>query len=150
MIPATSRRVPLQTSDEINQEIRQQMHERVARFRDASPEMITRRLEELDHEWDVERVLEANAASIALTGCLLTAAVDRRWIFLPIAVTAFLFQHALQGWCPPLPVIRRLGVRTMREIDEERFALKTLRGDLEGIGSSRPPRVESVLRAAEM
>lgn len=151
MIPATSLRVPLQTSDEINEQIRQEMHERVARFRDASPETITRRLEELDQEWDVERVLEANAASIAFTGCLLTAAVSRRWIVLPMAVTAFLFQHAIQGWCPPLPVIRRLGVRTMREIDEERFALKVLRGDFQWLSSTRATGADAgtVLQSVE-
>lgn len=152
MIPATSLRVPMQTSDEINQRIREEMHARVAQYRDASAGAITRRLEELDQEWDVERVLEANAASIAFTGCLLTAAVDRRWIFLPLAVTAFLFQHALQGWCPPLPIIRQLGVRTMREIDEERFALKALRGDFERLASTRAMSASAdvVLQAVEM
>jgi hypothetical protein len=44
-------------------------------------------------------------------------------------VLTFLFQHAVQGWCPPLPVLRRLGVRTRKEIDRERYALKALRGD---------------------
>lgn len=152
MIPATSQRVPLHTCDEINQQIRQEMHERVAQFRDASPEAITRRLEELDQEWDVERVLEANASSLAFTGCLLAATVSRRWIFLPMAVTAFLFQHAIQGWCPPLPVIRRLGVRTMREIDEERFALKALRGDFQWLSSTRATSADAdaVLDSVEM
>jgi hypothetical protein len=35
----------------------------------------------------------------------------------------------LQGWCPPLPILRSLGVRTADEINEERYALKALRGD---------------------
>jgi hypothetical protein len=42
---------------------------------------------------------------------------------------AFLLQHALQGWCPPVPFFRSRGVRTAREIDQERYALKALRGD---------------------
>ena len=45
-------------------------------------------------------------------------------------------QHAVQGWCPPLAVWRRLGVRTQSEIDEERYALKALRGDFRDV---RPP-----------
>jgi len=49
-------------------------------------------------------------------------------------VTAFLLQHAVQGWCPPLPVLRRLGFRTAREIEVERNALKALRGDFGHIG----------------
>lgn len=44
---------------------------------------------------------------------------------------AFLAQHGLQGWCPPIPVFRRLEVRTDREIARERYALKALRGDFD-------------------
>ena len=57
-----------------------------------------------------------------------------RWLALPALVTGFLFQHAVQGWCPPLPILRRLGVRTAREIELERVALKMLRGDFDETG----------------
>ena len=46
-----------------------------------------------------------------------------------------MIQHALQGWCPPLAVLRRLGFRTAKEINEERFALAALRGDFDKIHS---------------
>src|SRR5690606_6724036 len=101
------------------------------------PAEINSRLEALDREWDIERTLEANAATLALTGVLLGAFVDRRFLALPAVVTAFLLQHALQGWCPPLPFFRRWGVRTTEEINEERFALKALRGDFEGAAQGR-------------
>ncbi len=136
MIPATSQRVPQNTAEETNRWIRQEMRRRVASYRNASPEEIDQRLDELDHEWDTERMLETNASLVAFTGCVLTAAVDRRWIVLPMAVTAFLFQHAIQGWCPPLPLIRNLGFRTMREIDEERMALLNIRD-----GQDYPPEM---------
>jgi hypothetical protein len=74
-------------------------------------------------------MLETNAAAIAFAGTVLGTAVNRRWLVVPLLVGGFLFQHALQGWCPPVPVLRRLGFRTAREIDIERVALKTLRGD---------------------
>jgi hypothetical protein len=45
----------------------------------------------------------------------------------------FLFQHAIQGWCPPVPVLRRLGFRTANEIEQERTALKALRGDFNAV-----------------
>jgi hypothetical protein len=51
-----------------------------------------------------------------------------------------LFQHAVQGWCPPVPLLRRLGYRTSREIDIERVALKALRGDFGAIGPSHADR----------
>jgi hypothetical protein len=129
MIPDTGKRVAKNTSEDVNQRIRREMQQRVARYRSANPEQIDRRLRELDQEWDTERTLEANAATLAFTGCVLAATVDRRWIYLPMAITAFLFQHAVQGWCPPLPVIRRLGFRTEREIQEERSALQMLRDE---------------------
>jgi hypothetical protein len=53
----------------------------------------------------------------------------RRLLLLPLGVALFLLQHGLQGWCPPLALFRRRGVRTRREIDLERYALKALRGD---------------------
>jgi hypothetical protein len=95
----------------------------VARYRTAAPREIEQRLHELDHEWDIERAIEANAASIALAGIALGAFVNRRFLLLPAAVAGFLLQHALQGWCPPVPILRRLGYRTQTEIEAERRAL---------------------------
>jgi hypothetical protein len=93
---------------------------------------IPARLGELDREWDIERAIEANASVLALTGIALAAGHDRRWLVLPGLVSGFLLQHAIQGWCPPVPVLRKLGFRTSYEIEEERRALKALRGDFEG------------------
>ena len=95
--------------------------------------LIGRRLAELDEEWDTERCLETMAPTITLIGITLGLAVNRKWFALPLLVQAFFLQHALQGWCPPLPVLRRLGVRTAAEIDEERYALKAVRGDFQEI-----------------
>jgi len=129
MIPATTRRVQLSTSPEVNQQIRAAMEQRIACYRNASSEQIERRLEALDREWDIERLLEANAATACMLGVFLGTTVNRRWYVLPGVVGAFLLQHAIQGWCPPLPVFRRLGVRTSSEIEEERRSLLALRGE---------------------
>jgi hypothetical protein len=132
MLPDTSRRVPEHTASQVNDAIRRETERRL-RFHADHPELIPRRLAELDEEWDIERVLEANAATVSLAGLTLASTVDRRWIALPFGVAAFLLQHALQGWCPPLPVFRRLGYRTAAEIEAERYALKALRGDFDGM-----------------
>ena len=126
MIPSTVERVPLHTADQVNEQIRRETEERVARCAAAGRGAIQRRLAELDQEWDIERTLEANAATASLIGLTLGATVDRRWYFFPAAVAGFLLQHAVQGWCPPLPVFRRWGVRTASEIESERSALKSL------------------------
>lgn len=127
MLPGTAERVSAHTADEINERIAAETEERL-RWCAQHPGRIGERLRELDAEWDIERALEANAAALAFAGTC-AGAVDRRWLALPALVTAFLFQHALQGWCPPLPVLRRLGFRTAREIEVERTALRIMRGD---------------------
>ena len=130
MLPATTERVPLHTPDRYNEAIRRQTAETVALYGNAGPEAIDLRLAELDREWDIERALEANAATVCLAGVALGAFVDRRFLVLPALVAGFLLQHAVQGWCPPLPFLRGRGFRTAPEIDEERYALKAMRGDL--------------------
>jgi len=131
MLPSTVDRVPQQTSEELNEKIRRQTQANIERFRNAGPRALRQRLEELDREWDTERLLETNAASLVLVGSALGATVDRRWFALPAVVGVFLLQHALQGWCPPLPVFRRMGIRTSYEIDVERYALKQFLLDAE-------------------
>lgn len=128
MLPTTTDRVPNQTSDESNEQIESQMRESVAKHA-TGKRKIDRRLRELDREWDIERTLEANAASVALVGLGLGALVNRKFFALPAIVAGFLFQHAIQGWCPPLPIFRKLGFRTQSEIEQERYALKAMRGD---------------------
>jgi hypothetical protein len=131
-LPSTSERVPLHTDDDVDRRITERTDRSVAAFA-RHPDRIDARLEALEHEWDVERTLEANAATASLLGLVLGATVDRRFFVLPAVVAGFLLQHALQGWCPPLPIFRRLGFRTQTEIDEERYALKALRGDFAGL-----------------
>jgi hypothetical protein len=130
--------------------IRQQTQRNLARFQNADPAAISRRLEELDAEWDIERTLEANAATASLIGLTLGATVDRRWLIFPAVVAGFLLQHALQGWCPPLPVFRRMGIRTSYEIDYERYALKAMRGDFANTqGNASQSSPAAALAAAE-
>lgn len=140
MIPATTTRVPRNTAADINSRIQEQTRENVARYANAGAAAIDRRLQELDAEWDIERTLEANAASVVLIGSALAATVDRRLIAIPAIVGGFLLQHAIQGWCPPLSVFRRMGVRTQTEIDEERMALKAIRGDFKHTSAGRIDR----------
>jgi hypothetical protein len=96
---------------------------------------IGRHIEALDREWDVERYLQMNAGIVSLAGVVLGATVHTRFLLLPAAVFTFFFQHAAQGWCPPLPVFRRMGVRTRHEINREKYALKALRGDFDEVDS---------------
>ena len=146
MLPSTVERVPAHTSDAINRRIQQETAARVA-YHARNPAEIDERLGELEREWDIERTLEANAATLAFTGVLLSAARGRTWLVLPALVTGFLLQHALQGWCPPIPVLRRLGFRTATEIEQERQALKALRGDYSGVAEAQNKAVAALAAA---
>lgn len=46
------------------------------------------------------------------------------WGLLFFTQMGFLAHHAARGWCPPVAVLRRLGVRTSQEICAERVALE--------------------------
>ena len=143
---STFNRVPAHTAAEVNRRIEAETAERV-RFIAEHPERIPQRLKELDEEWDIERAIEANASALAFTGVALGSMGNRKWFALPALVTAFLFQHAIQGWCPPIPILRRLGFRTANEIEKERMALKALRGDFDKVAGS-PNKAEAALQAA--
>ena len=128
MIPATATRVAVNTADDVNERIRRQTEANIDRYAGAPPQAVARRLAELDREWDVERCVETLAPSFTLAGLLLGLTVNRKWFILPAVVPTFFLQHALQGWCPPIPILRRMGVRTQTEIERERCALKAMRG----------------------
>lgn len=119
MIPSTAECVPRHTAGHVNEEIRRRTEDRVARIATAGRDAINRRLAELDHEWDIERILEANATLTAV-GAALAPLTDRHFAFVPLVVGSFLLQHAVQGWCPPVPVFGGYGFRTQSEIDSER------------------------------
>lgn len=124
-LPATSQRVPLHTRQNVNERIMERTLDDIAAYEDAEPELKTARLRELDREWDTDRVFEATDGAILLTAGVLGLLTSRRWLFLvPLAVGGFLLQQALQGWCPQLPLLRRLGVRTSYEIAGEKAALQ--------------------------
>jgi hypothetical protein len=144
-------RVRAHTAADVNGRIDDTMRDRLFSYSTRSDTEISTRIDALDREWDIERYLEVMAPSFALTGLTLGLLGSRKWLLFSSAVLAFLVQHAVQGWCPPLAVLRRLGVRTRREIDEERYALKALRGDFAGLPPDAPrnrvTRVDAVLDA---
>lgn len=137
-------------SPELHREVEYDIQERLERLA-LNPRAIEARLRELDEEWDIERAIQANAATLALSGTALAMLHDRRWSYLPLVVAGFLLQHATQGWCPPVPILRRLGYRTQGEIERERYALKALRGDFDALamnGATARQQAQAAFEAA--
>lgn len=128
MIAENMHRVEDNTAPEVNKSI-ERCTEIYLTFYRENRHLIPQRLRELDNEWDVERTLETLSSSLTLGGLTMAILGRKRWLLLPVAVQAFFLQHSLQGWCPPLGILRRLGFRTVQEIDIERNALLDLMAD---------------------
>ncbi len=132
---ATVGRIRRFSTEEINSKLQIEAEYRVAYYANHRDE-IGPRLRELDEEWDIERAIELEAAGTVLTGFLLGATVSRKWFFLSVVASAMLLLHNMRGNYPLLPLFRRLGFRTAREIAQERYALKALRGDFRSVKRS--------------
>jgi len=129
---AVEDRVRRATAPEQNQQIDRQTDANILHYANAMPAVIDERIEELDREWDVERLLAVNAGTVALAGLLLGATRDKKWLILPGITVALLVNFNLRGWAPALPLLRHLGVRTRSEIDRERAALLDSKADRAG------------------
>lgn len=145
--PKTVDHVRRHTPSRFNHRIDQAMMKRVWEYSRKSPEEITARIEELEREWDIERVLESTAGSLALSGVLLSGLRSRKWLLVPAGILTVLLQHALLGNSAPISCLRGLGIRTRREIEAEKYAMRMLRGDfnqLEGVGDETHRAIEAV------
>lgn len=114
------------TADDYNAEIDRKIEENIHYYSIESPVAIRERMEELDKEWDVERSLELNASLIALSGILLSVIGGKKWLIVPALATVFIAQHAIHGWCPPVSLLRKMNVRTRKQIAKEKFGLMEL------------------------
>lgn len=111
----------------------------------AGPGEMAAHLDALDREWDVDRAVELEASLVGLAGLALGALVRPAFLAAPALVGAAVFLHATVGWYPLLPLFRRMGLRTSREVARERYALKALRGDFHGM---EPRRSAGIAAAA--
>lgn len=111
------------------------LRSRLRRYAGVDVATLDARLGELEREWELERVLEASSAVIGLASLGLSAARGVATSWIPAALFTLLLQHGLQGWSPSMPLLRSLGYRPRKEIDEETYGLKLLRGDFQGVPS---------------
>lgn len=147
LLHPTTKRVQYHTDPDVNQAIREQTICKLFElnnYKSKKNTVLNRCIDDLNREWDTERVLETNAAVMILISSILGLKRSKAFLF-PGIISFFLLQHALQGWCPPLPAIRKLGVRTAEEINNERMALKMMRGDF----AEMPDTVEEMIEMVE-
>lgn len=144
-------RVRRNTSAITNNEIDEALKDSIRFYATKTRQEISARIDDLEKEWDIERLLAVNMSSLSLTGLGLGFFVNKKWLMLPSIVLGFYVQHSLQGWCPPLPIFRKMGVRTRQEIEQEKYALKMLRGDFDNVdlGGNKDRSTEQLITAVK-
>ena len=111
------------TSPALNKKANDKTQNNIVHYANETDSVIQRRIDQLDSEWDMERLLALNASALIISGLILGSRVNKKWFWLSGVVTSFLAMHAVQGWCPPVPLFRAFGVRTRMEIDKEKYSL---------------------------
>lgn len=129
-------RIRQHTRPSVRTRIDDSTRSQLLRYEAADARVIADRLEELDREWDTDRTIELEASVTGLLGVALGAFVRSGFLVIPAVVGGALLMHAVTGRYPLMPVLRRMGLRTSREIARERYALKALRGDFQGLTGS--------------
>ena len=127
-----------------------QRTEQVLAYYAAQLNQIDQRLKELEEEWDLDQAVMAASAGVSASGLLMAVMGSRKSLLMPLAAAGFMLHYALTGWNGLSSLLYRMGVRSVQEIDEERTALKALRGDfakLQGQGEAIP-RAKAALEAA--
>lgn len=105
--------------------------ERIARIADQGPEAVSRRLDELNVEWTVGRWVKVVCGLLLLVGVALTATLNPWWIGAALVAVAgaTLVQYLFfrRSWLGA--IFAAAGVRPGAVIEDERIALRVLRGD---------------------
>ena len=107
----------------------QELESRLTGLASGGPEAIAARLDELEYEWSAGRVAKSILAVCILLGTILTTTVNWWWIVLPVVSGLFLLQYLFAHTSLLVNAVEGLGFRTRAEIEQEKFALRTLRGD---------------------
>lgn len=140
---------PQQVIDRREKEIRRRMEQNLAYY-SAHHDEIDERLRELDQEPTVESVLLGAGSAATITGVCLSFLRGRLWLLVPVVAQYFAIEHLRRGTCTPMRLLRALGVRTRAEVEEERYALKLIRGDFQELPEvSGEERFEAARRLTE-
>jgi len=141
-------RIRENTSDEINRRIDRFTEDNIRYFATQPNDVLSDRIDDLEEEWDVDRLVQACVSGVGLTSIIFGALFSKKWWLVTTAAAGFLGNHAINGWCPTASVLRRLGFRTRQEIDREKFALKAIRGDFSDISTLEDIDVDGRILAA--
>lgn len=100
---------------------------------DGGPQAITEQIARLDHELTIGKATVMTISLLIVTGLAFTAAHDPWWLLLTGLGVVMLIQYLFGLPCAFGWAYRQLGLRTRSEVEEERLALKALRGDFQNL-----------------
>lgn len=128
--------------------IEERVKEHVRYYSTLGTEALDRRLEELDREWDMERAVTIGLSGLGLFGLAIGRLGGRSFRLLTWMSLPLLFAFTQGRWSPPSFLKETLGLRNRRIIEEERYALKALRGDFEDLDRASAAATEALSRQA--
>ena len=105
------------------------LEQRLACLADAGPQAIEERLGELEREWTAGRATKATIGVLIVIGFGLTALSNAWWLILPAIGGVFLLQYLFSRTSWLGKMFHEMGFRTGYEVDQEKVALRVLRGD---------------------
>lgn len=147
IFPPTTKRVAINTHPNTNASIRNNTLRRINIYKNSSDKILSDNVGKLNYEWDVDRIFALNASLLVLGSTIMGLKTNKKYWFLMTGTAGlFLMQHALQGWCPPVSLVRKLGIRTSEEINNEKIVYKLLKDDFINKPSNN---VEDLLNIAE-
>ncbi|MEO6095927.1 MAG: hypothetical protein ABIW76_09655 [Fibrobacteria bacterium] len=92
-------------------------------------EALAERIQALEDEWDLEKTGAVLLSGAGVLGLVLGLIGSPRWRLLAWATVPLLFLHGRGKWKSAEGLLRPMGFRARREIQEEKYALKAMRGD---------------------
>jgi hypothetical protein len=110
------------------------VRENVRYFTSLGPDAVSDRLRELDAEWGQERALTTVLTGLSAFGLVMGLFGSRTLRLLTWMATPLLFAYSIGKWAPSSGPKAWHGLRTRKEIEEEKYAFKAWRGDFLGIG----------------
>jgi hypothetical protein len=110
---------------------------------------LTERIHALDAEWDAEKSVVVGLAGAGMAFLALGLVGTRFWRLLAWGTLPLIFMAGQDKWRPSQGILKTLGLRTRREIHEEKYALKALRGDFRNVEVSTGSEGEILARNSE-
>lgn len=116
-------RIRANTRAAVNELIDLKVVDNIHFYLNRRPDKLDERIDELSAESDVEQIIFHGTARLIIASAALGLVLNRRFWLVALALSGMLVQLSWQGWCLPLPLLRRAGWRSRQEIDAEKNAL---------------------------